>query len=152
MSLRNLLRPEQIRELSMVLIVAVAIFIFGTQIEEYYTARTFNRIALSVAIIAVVAVGQTLVIITRNVDLSVGSIVGFTAYFLGQQLSDNNDLSPVLAVLLAVGVGALMGLVNGVIVAYGNVPAIVVTLGTLAIYRGMLVEYSNAESVITAFL
>ena len=52
-------------------------------IDSYYTSRTFNRIASSVAIIAVVAVGQTLVVLTRNIDLSVGSIVGFTAYFVG---------------------------------------------------------------------
>ncbi len=152
MSLRNFIRPDQVRELSMLFIVGLAIFFFGSQIDNYYTARTFNRISLSVAVIAVVAVGQTMVVITRNVDLSVGSIVGFTAYFLGQWISDNNDMNPYLAILMAISMGAVMGLLNGVIVAYGNVPAIVVTLGTMAIYRGLLVEYSGAQSVITAFL
>jgi rhamnose transport system permease protein len=147
---RQLLRPEQIREMSLLLIIAVVIVIFGTQIDNYYTGRTFNRISASVAIITVVAVGQTLVVLTRNIDLSVGSIVGFTAYFVGQALTDNRDLSPVLAVSLAVGFGALLGLLNGVLVAYGRVPAIIVTLGTLALYRGALVEYSGAQTILVS--
>ena len=146
------LRPQQIRELVLVLLIFLAIIFFGTQIDNYYNARFFNRVSTSVAIIAVVAVGQTLVVLTRNIDLSVGSVVGFTAYFVGQQLTNNNDIAPVLAVLMAVGIGAAMGAFNGVLVAYGRVPAIIVTLGTLAIYRTMLVEYSDAQTVLTANL
>jgi rhamnose transport system permease protein len=151
-TLRRYLRPEQIRELVLVfLIIAIALF-FSTQVENYFSARFFNRISTSVAIIAVVAVGQTLVVLTRNIDLSVGSVVGFTAYFVGQQLSNNNDITPIVAALMAIGVGAALGLFNGVIVAYGRVPAIIVTLGTLALYRTLLVEYSDAQTVLTANL
>jgi rhamnose transport system permease protein len=146
------LRPEQIRELVLVLIILLTILFFGTQIENYYNARFFNRISTSVAIIAVVAVGQTLVVLTRNIDLSVGSIVGFTAYFVGQRLADNNEIAPLAAVLMAVGLGAAMGAFNGVLVSYGRVPAIIVTLGTLALYRTLLVEYSDAQTVLTADL
>lgn len=150
--LRRYVRPEQIRELVLVFtIIGIALF-FSTQVPNYFSARFFNRISTSVAIIAVVAVGQTLVVLTRNIDLSVGSVVGFTAYFVGQQLSNNNDIAPLAAVLMAVGVGAAMGLFNGIIVAYGRVPAIIVTLGTLALYRTMLVEYSDAQTVLTANL
>ncbi len=151
-TLRRYIRPEQVRWLVLVfLIIAIALF-FSTQVENYFSARFFNRISTSVAIIAVVAVGQTLVVLTRNIDLSVGSVVGFTAYFVGQQLSNNNDIAPIVAVLMAVGVGAAMGVFNGVIVAYGRVPAIIVTLGTLALYRTMLVEYSDAQTVLTVNL
>jgi rhamnose transport system permease protein len=151
-SLKQLLRPEQVRELSLVLIIALVIFIFGSQIDNFYTGRTFNRISASIAIITVVAVGQTLVVITRNIDLSVGSIVGFTAYFVGQTLTDNRDLSPMVAVMLAVGFGGLLGLLNGALVAYGKIPAIIVTLGTLALYRGALVEYSGAQTILVSNL
>jgi len=150
--IKRVLRPEQIRELSLVLLIVVAVLFFGSQIDGYYSWRTFNRIATSVSILAVVAVGQTLVVLTRNIDLSVGSIVGFTAYFVGTQLAANGEMSPLAAVLLAVGVGGLMGAVNGVLVAYGRVPAIITTLGTLALYRTFLVSYSNAQTVITASL
>ena len=145
-------RPEQIRELILVLLILLAMLFFGSQIDNYYSARFFNRIATSAAIIAVLAVGQTLVVITRNIDLSVGSIVGVTAYFVGTQLANNNEMWPLLAVLMAIGLGALLGMVNGVLVAYGRVPAIITTLGTLAIYRTMLVEYSGAKTVTTESL
>lgn len=145
-------RPEQLREVILVLLIILAALFFGSQIDNYYTARFFNRIATSAAIIAVIAVGQTLVVLTRNIDLSVGSIVGFTAYFVGTQLANNNEIWPIAAVLMAVGVGAVLGAINGTLVAYGRVPAIIVTLGTLAIYRTMLVEFSNAKTVTTQSL
>ncbi len=145
-------RPEQIRELILLLLIALALLFFGSQIDNYFSARFFNRVATSAAIIAVVAVGQTLVVITRNIDLSVGSIVGFTAYFVGTQLANNNEMWPLAAVLMAIAIGALLGGVNGLLVAYGRVPAIIVTLGTLAIYRTMLVEFSGAKTVTTGSL
>jgi rhamnose transport system permease protein len=151
-AVKRRIRPGQIRELSLVLIIILAILFFGSQIENYFNPRLFNRISTSVAILVVVAVGQTLVVLTRNIDLSVGSMVGFTAYFVGQQLANNNDMLPAVAVLMAIGLGALMGSINGLLVAYGRVPAIIVTLGTLAIYRTILVEFADAQTVITSSL
>ena len=93
-----------------------------------------------------VAVGQTLVVLTRNIDLSVGSIVGFTAYFVGTQLAADHDMPPIAR-------GAdrdrarrrAWARSTACIVAYGRVPSIIVTLGTLAIYRGILVEYLRRQ-------
>lgn len=149
-SFKSRVRPGQLRELILILLIVLMMIFFSTQIENYFSPRFFNRISTSVAIITVVAVGQTLVVLTRNIDLSVGSIVGFTAYFVGQTLADNNDLSPFLVVLMSIGVGALMGSVNGLLVAFGGVPAIIVTLGTLAIYRTILVEISDAQTVLSS--
>jgi len=151
-TIRQRIRPEQLRELVLVSLILLLLLFFSTQIDNYLNARFFNRITTSAAIIIVVAVGQTLVILTKNIDLSVGSIVGFTAYFVGQQLANHNEMAPYGAVLMAIGVGAAMGAFNGVIVAYGRVPAIIVTLGTLAIYRTLLVEYSDAKTVLTSSL
>jgi rhamnose transport system permease protein len=147
--LQRHVRPEQIRELSLLLLIVIAILVFGSLIDNYYTFRTFNRIASSVAIIAVVAVGQTLVVLTRNIDLSVGSIVGFTAYFVGTLIANDNSINPILAVVIALLLGAALGVLNGALVAWGKVPAVVVTLGTLAIYRGVLVDLSGAKTVTT---
>ncbi len=144
---RQRIRPEQIRELSLIGLIVIALLIFGWQIENFLSARTFNRITSSVAIVGMVAIGQTLVVLTRNIDLSVGSIVGFTAYFVGSQLAANNDIAPLAAVAIAILVGGAMGLLNGVIVAYGRVPAIITTLGTLAIYRMLLINYANARTI-----
>ena len=146
---KSRIRPGQLREIVLLLLIALMMLFFSTQIDRYFNARFFNRVSTSVALVAVIAVGQTLVILTRNIDLSVGSIVGFTAYFVGQQLVQHNGMSPWTAVLLAVTVGALMGSLNGVLVSYGGVPSIIVTLGTLAIFRTFLVEFSNAETVLS---
>ncbi|HUW11486.1 MAG TPA: ABC transporter permease, partial [Anaerolineae bacterium] len=124
-TLMRRIQPDQIREWVTVLLIILALLFFGTQIDNYFTPRFFNRISTSVAIIGVVAVGQTLVFLTRNFDLSVGSIVGFAAYFVGQQLSHNSDMSPAVAILMAIGVGAAMGAFNGVLVAYGRVPSVI---------------------------
>jgi rhamnose transport system permease protein len=102
-----------------------------------------------VAVIAVVAVGQTLVVLTRNIDLSVGSIVGVVAYVVGTILTGDPNLSIPAAVALSLGIGAGLGVINGLIVAYGRVPAIIATLGTLAIFRVVLVELSGAKTVTT---
>lgn len=149
---QRFLRPEQVRELSLVLLILGAILLFGTQIDNYLSGRTFNRISTVVALVAVVAVGQTLVVLTRNVDLSVGSIVGFAAYMVGTQLARDNTLTLPVAIAMAIAVGAGLGLINGLLVAYGRVPAIIATLGTLAIYRTILVDYAEARTVTTASL
>jgi rhamnose transport system permease protein len=141
------LRPERLRELSLVVVLAVAVFIFSLLIDNYIGGSFFNRVTTSVAITAILAAGQTLVILTRNIDLSVGSIVGVTAYVTGEYLHSHPDLSPVLAVAYAVAIGAGMGLLNGVLVAYARVPSIIVTLGTLAIYRTWLINHSDSRTI-----
>lgn len=146
---RQRLRPEQMRELSLVALILIVLLVFGSQIEGFLSARTINRIATGGAIIGVVAIGQTLVVLTRNIDLSVGSIVGFTAYFVGAQLARDNAMPPLLAVALACGVGATMGMANGVLIAYGRVPAIITTLGTLWLYRMLLVNYAGSRTITT---
>jgi rhamnose transport system permease protein len=138
--------------LSLLVIILIAVLIFGSQIENYFNFRTFNRISSSVMIIAVVAVGQTLVVLTRNLDLSVGSIVGFTAYAAGAIISDYGNLDPVIVALMAMAIGAGLGMVNGLLVAYFQIPAVIVTLGTLAVYRGLLVELSGSASIVVSDL
>lgn len=143
------LRAEQLRELTLVLIIIAVVAFFATQIPDYVSARTFTRISTSVAVIAVMAIGQTLVVLTRNIDLSVGSIVGVVAYLVGTLLSSDPTLPPLFSVAIAIAIGASLGAVNGLLIAYGRVPAIVTTLGTLALYRVALVELSGARTVTT---
>ena len=148
-ALKRWIRPEQIRELVLVFLIAVVVLFFSSQIDNFASGRTFTRIATSVAVVAVVAIGQTLVVLTRNIDLSVGSLVGVSAYVVGLQLGLHPAMSPAVALLLAIGLGALGGLINGLLVAYGRVPAIICTLGTLALYRTLLLAYGEAKTVTT---
>jgi len=148
-TIKRYFRPEQLREFSLVFLIVAIFLFFGSQIQGYFSPRIFNRVTSDVAIIAVVAIGETLVLLTRNYDLSVGSIVGVVAFFVGKQLSYNQDMLPLVALLLAIGTGAFLGLINGTLVSYGRVPSIIVTLGTLAIYRSILVSWPGNKIVVT---
>jgi rhamnose transport system permease protein len=125
----------------------VAVLVFSLLIDNYLGGSFFNRVTTSVAIIAILAAGQTIVILTRNIDLSVGSIVGVTAYVTGEYLHDHPELTPLLAVAYAVAIGGGLGLLNGVLVAYARVPSIIVTLGTLAIFRTWLINHSDSRTI-----
>lgn len=149
-TVRRYFRPEQLREFSLVFLIVAIFLFFGSQIQGYFSPRIFNRVTSDVAIIAVVAVGETLVLLTRNYDLSVGSIVGLTAFFVGKQLSAYPGMPPVAAVLLAIGTGTVLGVFNGLIISYGRVPSLIATLGTLAIYRTILVAYPGNKIVVTS--
>ncbi|MFN4203392.1 MAG: ABC transporter permease [Tabrizicola sp.] len=139
--------PQVLRILALVVVTALIVLFFASQIENYLNGRLFNRISSSVAVMALIATGQTLIILTRNIDLSVGSIVGFTAFATGSVIANNPDLSPVLLVGYAALLGGAFGILNGLLVAYARIPSIIVTLATMALFRSVLVEYSNAKSV-----
>ena len=87
-------------------------------------------------------------IITRNVDLSVGSTLGLTAYLTGKLFVDHPGIPIVVVFVAGDGVRrALLGLVNGVLVAFGKVPALVITLGTLYIYRGIFLTWAGSDRI-----
>jgi rhamnose transport system permease protein len=107
----------------------------------------WRDLLLTPAILILIAVGQAIVIITRNVDLSVGSILGLTAYLTGRLFLDVPGI-PILAVfILGVVFGGLLGLINGALVAFAKVPALVITLGTLYAYRGINVAWTGSDRI-----
>lgn len=144
--------PQTLRLVALGLALLATILFFSTQIDGYLSPRMFTRITTSAAVILPIAVGQAIVVMTRNIDLSIGSMVGIVAYLTGDFLGSHGDPGPVMVVLLAMGVGAGLGVINGVLVAWGRVPSIIVTLGTLALYRTFLVQYSDARTITTASL
>ncbi|MFJ8542504.1 ABC transporter permease [Streptomyces sp. NPDC093586] len=119
-------------------VIAVLVVILGaTQLSngEFLSQQGVKDLLLNATILVLVAIGQAMVVITRNVDLSVGSVLGVSAFAAGLYLQDGGNA--LVAVLLAVVIGALFGVVNGALVSLGKVPALVVTLGTLYIVRGI---------------
>jgi rhamnose transport system permease protein len=143
------IHPQNLRVIALAIVLALVVLFFSSQIDNYFSPRMFNRIATSAAVILPIAIGQALVVMTRNVDLSVGSMVGIVAYLAGDFLGTHQWLDPVSTLLLALFIGAACGAINGALVAYGRVPSIIVTLGTLALYRTFLVEYSDARTITT---
>jgi len=95
-----------------------------------------KNVLLWMPLIVVVSMGQMMVIISKNIDLSVGSMVGFCAMTAGLFFRDAHI--PVwLGIIIAVAVGACLGAFNGFLITILNIPAILVTLGTLSVYRGL---------------
>lgn len=128
---------SRVRELGLLAVLLLIIIIVSVQVPRFLTASNLEQILLSVAIIAIVAVGETLVVLTRNVDLSVGSIVGFAAFVTADLFKQQPGTNLVLAILLGCILGLVLGALNGLLVTVGRVPAIIVTLGTLYVYRGL---------------
>lgn len=144
------IHPTTLRVWILFLVLVLVALFFSTQIDNYLTPRLFTRISTSIAIIAIIAVGQAVVVLTRNIDLSVGSIVGCVAYFLGGLVAAFPQIPPVLVPILAMVIGACFGAVNGFLVSRFRLPSIIVTLATLAIFRSILVESSSGASITTA--
>lgn len=112
-----------------------------------FSSDGWRDLLLTPSILVLVAVGQAIVIITRNVDLSVGSVMGLTAYLTGRLFIDIPGIPIILVVLAAVLFGGVLGLINGALVAFAKVPAMVITLGTLYAYRGINVLWTGSDRV-----
>jgi rhamnose transport system permease protein len=137
----------RLREGGLALALLAVIVFFWIKATNFMTVGNWQDIAKDVAIVVVVGVGETLVVLTRNIDLSIGSMVGLTAFVAADTLADHNGAPLVLIALLAVGVGLLLGLVNGLLVVVGRIPAIVATLATLAIYRGISFQVTHGQAI-----
>ncbi len=112
-----------------------------------FSTDGWRDLLLTPSILVLVAVGQAIVIITRNVDLSVGSVMGLTAYLTGRLFIDIPGIPIIVVVIAAVLLGAFLGLVNGALVAFAKVPAMVITLGTLYAYRGINVLWTGSDRI-----
>jgi rhamnose transport system permease protein len=136
------------REMS-VAAVLLAVIVFATLKSDsfLFSSNGWRDLLLTPSILILLAVGQTVVIITRNVDLSVGSILALTAYLTGKLFIDHPGLPIVVVFLAGIALGALLGLVNGVLVAFGKVPALVITLGTLYVYRGIMLSWAGSDRI-----
>jgi rhamnose transport system permease protein len=130
------------RELGLLAALAVVIVVTSAYNPRFVSAQSIRDLLLNASIIALLTVGQTLVVITRNVDLSVGSVLGLTAFVTGYLFVDHPGLPIVVALLLGLLIGLGCGAANGIITAVGRVPSLVVTLGTLYVYRG--IDYAIA--------
>lgn len=136
------------RELSVFLFLLAVVVLATAKNDSFlFSADGWRNFLLNPSILVLLAVGQAVVIITRNVDLSVGSVMALTAYFTGWLFLEQPGLPIVVAIVACLVLGGLLGLVNGVLVAHGNVPALVITLGTLYIYRGIMLTWAGSDRI-----
>ncbi|MBB5181210.1 putative multiple sugar transport system permease protein [Planomicrobium koreense] len=142
------LLKENIREYGMYIALAVIMLVFAIQTDGLFlSSRNISNLLDSAGYIAVLAVGMTLVIVIRHIDLSVGFLAGFlgavAAIFLTQMGVSVFITIPVILVF-----GALIGLVNGVLIAKVGIPAFVATLAGMLIFRGALLQVTERTGTI----
>jgi ribose transport system permease protein len=139
--LQRLLSILEIRMAGLAILIAV---ILSFSSEYFLTASNIFNLADQSVVIGIVAIGMTFVILTGGIDLSVGSVAGLTGIILGLAL---REVPIPLAVGLAIGAGAAIGAVSGILIAVFGLAAFVVTLGMMAICRSLAFVLSGQQSI-----
>jgi ribose transport system permease protein len=129
-------RVNVVRDILPLAALLVLTVYFSVRAEAFLSAANLTLISGQAGILLLASLGATLVIIAGSVDLSVGSIALLTGAVLASLINAGVG-SPVLVLLIAVAVGAAIGLLNGVVFAYGRVPSFIATLGTLSLFAGI---------------
>ncbi len=113
----------------------------------FLTKKNIINVLRQVSYNGIIAVGMTFVIITGNIDLSVGGVVGLSA-IIACDFAHPGEYPLIVPVLVALSIGAAVGVINGLGIAYGRVPAFIMTLGTNTILRGIVMLYNNGKPVL----
>ena len=141
------------------MVAALIVLVLGFELAQpdrnFLTPENIVTLAVQSATIAIIATGMVLVIVSRNIDLSVGSIVGVVAMAYALLMSDilpdligvEHPLDWIIALTLGIGIGALIGGFQGFVIAYIGVPSFVVTLGGLLALRGLVWVMSGGPTV-----
>ena len=130
-------RVFRIRESGILAVLIVFVAVTTLVQHRFLDLSNIQFVLVDTSVFALLAVGETMVVISRNVDLSIGSVVGLSAY-LSADLFARHPGIPIAVVFLAgLGIGLACGIVNGLLIAGGRVPSLVVTLATLYIIRGI---------------
>jgi ribose transport system permease protein len=125
-------------------IVVVLIVNFAS--DRFLMAANLSNLSLQVSIVAIVAIGATLVILTGGIDLSPGSTVALVCCTLAI-LVKNKGLPLPVGILLVLLLGVVLGFINGFLSTYGKIPAFIVTLATMSIYRGLAFLITNGTPI-----
>lgn len=139
-------------------LIWVGFHLYGQLVNGYgafLTPRNLWNLSVQTASVGIMACGMVLVIVTRHIDLSVGSILGFCAivmgvvqvYFLPKYLGLGHPAIWIIAVLCGMAVGTAIGALHGFLIAYGGIPAFIVTLGGLLVWRGAAFLVARGETI-----
>ena len=144
MSLKEKLPP--LSQLGPFIALAVACVVFGVTTDNFFTAANFALVLQQVMVVGVIAIGQTLIILTAGIDLSCGMVMALGSIIMTKFAADFG-LPPSLAILCGIAVTTLFGLVNGLLVTRIKLPPFIVTLGTFNIAFAITQLYSSAQTV-----
>lgn len=134
-------------EVGALALLAVVILAAGLHTPRFWGPESLQSVLLWVPLLTIVGIGEMLVIATRGIDVSVGSIVGVSAMVVGATFRTNPNMPIAAGLAEGLAVGLALGLINAAIIAWGKVPPIVTTLGTLSAYRGLTFIVSGGKQV-----
>jgi rhamnose transport system permease protein len=137
----------KLRELGIILALVALVAATTIANPRFLSTQNLRDILLGASILALLAIGQAVVVVTRNIDLSVGSVLGLSAFGTAALLRDNPGLPIPVAMLYGMAIGAACGLINALVVKFGKVPALVATLGTLYVFRGVDYFWASGAQV-----
>jgi rhamnose transport system permease protein len=140
-------RIMRVPELGLVLALFVICAAVTMREPRFLQAANLEQVALSATLVCIVALGEAVVIIARQVDLSVGAMVAASAFISAEWLEHHPDGWILFVILIGCAVGVALGAVNALLVAVFRIPAIVATLGTLAIYRGGVIVLAGGRQI-----
>ncbi|WP_163508800.1 ABC transporter permease [Fodinicola acaciae] len=143
---RPTVRAIEGQELALVVVIAVLCLVLSLTTRTFLTSSNLSNILFSVAPIAIMGIGMTAVIVTAGIDVSVGSAVALVMVIVSLAVRDSG-LPFLPALLLALVLGLILGTVNGLLVAYGRVHPIIITFGTLNLYRFASLQVFNSKDV-----
>lgn len=127
----------KLRELPVSVALVALVIVTAVINPLFLSPQGMKDLMLNATIMMLLAAGQTMVIITRNIDLSVGSILGLVAFGTGSIFAAAPQMPIWLVLLIGVGFGAVLGSLNGLLTVWAKVPSLVITLGTLYVFRGV---------------
>lgn len=134
------------QNVSLLIALLVLLAIFGAlRPDVFFTPRNLINIGLAVTILGILAMAQTVVIVSGGLDISVGSIVGLSTMVLAVAVQETGSIP--LGILACLAAGLLAGAVNGLIIVYGPVNAVIATLGTMSAFRGLAYLMNNGNSI-----
>jgi len=143
-NIRNILLRREAGIFVMIVLFCIAV---GIERPQFWTLNSLRIILLLVPLIMIGAMGQMLVLVARHVDLSIGSMLGFSAMVTGLMFRHYPEIWWPVGFIVAIGTGTMLGLFNGVLVTFFRLPSIIVTLGTLNLYRGLTYIISDARQI-----
>jgi ribose transport system ATP-binding protein/rhamnose transport system ATP-binding protein len=135
------------REIGLVGAIAAVVIPAALINPRFLSAPNLTAIAMDASLLVIVAIAQMLVMLTRNIDLSVASVIGLSAYGAASVMSAYADPPVVVGILTACGLGLACGLLNGFVVTVGRMPSIVVTLGSLTVLRGLTSLWAGGRQI-----
>ncbi|MBY5404688.1 ABC transporter permease [Rhizobium leguminosarum] len=138
---------ELIRQFSIVLVFFLIVAFFSLANQYFLTWPNWLNLVRQSSINGILAIGVTFVILTKGIDLSVGSIMAIAGMMAASLVTETNEHFVLLGILAGLAAGAALGLVNGVLVAAVKVPPFVVTLGMLSVARGLTLIFSEGRPI-----